>query len=63
MCVAAYAVLFTGVGLSLTAAAAIRWGLIALSVAALAYLAYRCARRMTTAVRRRARILRTGVGF
>jgi hypothetical protein len=37
-CVAGYVVLFTGIGLSLPAAAALRWTLIALSSAALAYL-------------------------
>jgi hypothetical protein len=45
MCVAAYVVLFTGIGLSLPAAAAIRWGLIVLSMAALAFLLFRAARR------------------
>lgn len=34
-CVAAYVLLFTGVGLSLPAAAAVRWGLIAACVAIL----------------------------
>jgi hypothetical protein len=37
-CVAGYVLLFTGVGLSLPAAAAVRWALIGLSVAALAVL-------------------------
>jgi hypothetical protein len=45
MCVAAYVVLFTGIGLSLSAAAAMRWALIALSVAALAWLVLRALRR------------------
>jgi hypothetical protein len=44
-CVAAYVLLFTGIGLSLPAAAATRWALITLSLAALAYLALRAARR------------------
>lgn len=37
-CVAAYALLLTGVGLSFTAAAALRWVLIVASIMALAYL-------------------------
>ena len=45
MCVAAYVLLFTGVGLSLPAAAAIRSALIAVSIASLAYLLLRAARR------------------
>ena len=45
MCVAAYVVLFTGIGLSLSAATAVRWALIALSVAAIAYLLFRAGRR------------------
>ena len=45
-CVAAYVLLFTGVGLSFSGAAALRWGLIALSVLALALLLVRAARRM-----------------
>lgn len=48
-CVAAYVLLFTGVGLSFPAAAALRWSLIALSVAALTYLAFRAARRALAA--------------
>ena len=44
-CVAAYILLFTGVGLSLPAATAARWALVSLSVAALAYLLLRTARR------------------
>ncbi len=48
MCVAAYVVLFTGIGLSLSAAAAMRWALIALSVAALACLVLRALRRAFT---------------
>jgi hypothetical protein len=44
-CVAAYVLLFTGIGLSLPAAATVRWTIIALSVAALAYLILRIARR------------------
>ena len=46
MCVAAHVLLFTGVGLSLAAAAAIRWILIALSVAVLASLSLRAANRL-----------------
>jgi len=46
MCIAAYVLLCTGVGLSLTAAAAIRWILIALSFAALAWLSLRAANRL-----------------
>ena len=45
-CVAAYVLLFTGVGLSFSGAAAVRWGVIALSIAALGYLLYRTARRV-----------------
>jgi hypothetical protein len=48
MCVAAYVVLFTGIGLSLPVAAAMRWALIAISIAALAYLLVRAARRALT---------------
>jgi hypothetical protein len=48
VCVAAYILLFTGMGVSLPAAAAMRWTLIALSVAALAYLLLRAARRALT---------------
>lgn len=44
-CVAAYVLLFSGVGLPLPAAAAIRWMMIALSVAAIIYLVCRTARR------------------
>jgi hypothetical protein len=47
-CVAAYVLLFTGIGLSLPAAAAMRWTLIALCLAALAYLLLRAARRTLT---------------
>ena len=47
-CVAAYVLLFTGIGLSLPAATAMRWTLIALSIAALAYLLLRAARRALT---------------
>ena len=45
ICVAAYVVLFTGIGLSLSAAAAMRWAVIALSMAALACLLLRGVRR------------------
>jgi hypothetical protein len=51
MCVAAYVVLFTGIGLSLPAAAAIRWALIALSAAAIAYLVFRAVWRIVGSVR------------
>ena len=44
-CVAAYLLVFTGIGLSLPAAAATRWTLIALSIAALTFLLLRAARR------------------
>ena len=44
-CVAAYVLLFTGVGLSFPAAAAVRWALIVLSFAALGYLLVRAVRR------------------
>jgi hypothetical protein len=44
-CVAAYVLLFTGVGLSFDVAAIVRWTLIVMSVAALAYLVLRFARR------------------
>jgi hypothetical protein len=44
-CIAAYIFLFTGVGLSLPAATAMRWTLIALSIAALAYVLLRAVRR------------------
>jgi hypothetical protein len=45
VCMAAYVLLFTGVGLSLAVASAIRWMMIALSVAALAFLLLRGLRR------------------
>ena len=44
-CVAAYVLLFSGIGLSLPAAAAIRWMMLALSIGALIYLMCRTARR------------------
>lgn len=44
-CVATYVLLFTGIGLSFPAAAAVRWTLIVLSLAALGYLLLRTARR------------------
>jgi hypothetical protein len=47
-CVAAYVLLFTGIGLSLPAATAARWTLVVLSIAALAYLLLRAARRAVT---------------
>ncbi|MGH7131730.1 MAG: hypothetical protein ACREJO_07290 [Phycisphaerales bacterium] len=45
-CVAAYVLLFTGMGLSFSAADTLRSTLIALSIAALAYLVFRAARRV-----------------
>jgi len=50
-CVAAYVLLFTGVGLSFPAAAALRWTLIALSIGTLACLLLRAARRAIARVR------------
>lgn len=44
-CVAAYVLLFSGIGLSLPAAAAVRWTMIVLSIAALIYLLCRAIRR------------------
>ena len=41
MCVAAYVAALTGIGISFPMAAGIRWGLIALCVAALAFVAGR----------------------
>ncbi len=41
MCLAAYVAAATGLGLSFSVAAQLRWGLIALSGAALAYLVFR----------------------
>ena len=46
VCMAAYVLLFTGVGLSLAVATTIRWLLIAMSIAALAYLLLRSMRRV-----------------
>lgn len=43
-CVAAYVLLFTGVGLSLSTAAAMRWGLIATAIGLIAYLTARAVR-------------------
>lgn len=45
MCVAAYVLLFTGLGVSISTASALRYTLIALSVIALAYLLMRTFRR------------------
>lgn len=45
-CVAGYVLLFTGVGISLPAAAAVRWALIALCVGVLAWSMFRSARRI-----------------
>ncbi len=44
-CVAGYVLLFTGIGLSFSAAAAMRWALIALSIVTLGYLLIRAAKR------------------
>jgi hypothetical protein len=44
-CLAAYALLFTGVGMSFMAATAVRWGLITLSSSALIYLVICAVRR------------------
>lgn len=44
-CVASYVLLFGGIGLSLPAAAAVRWTLISLNITALFYLIFRTARR------------------
>ena len=44
-CIAAYVLLFTGIGLSLPAAAAMRWAIIAVSTAALLFLCFRAAHR------------------
>jgi hypothetical protein len=43
-CVAAYVLLFTGVGLSLAVAAAMRWALIAVSIGMIAYLIFQVVR-------------------
>lgn len=53
-CIAAYVLLFTGIGLSFEAASAMRWTLIASSVVALTYLAI----RKTSRVLRVRRVLR-----
>ncbi|MBX3380649.1 MAG: hypothetical protein KF805_11195 [Phycisphaeraceae bacterium] len=45
-CVAAYVLLFTGLGISFEAAAATRWTLIGLCVAALGYVLVKSARRV-----------------
>jgi hypothetical protein len=44
-CLAAYVVFFSGIGLSLPTATAMRWALIALSIASLGYLLLRAACR------------------
>jgi TRAP-type mannitol/chloroaromatic compound transport system permease small subunit len=46
VCMAAYVLLFTGVGLSLAVASTIRWMMIALSIIALAFLLLRGLRRV-----------------
>ena len=48
VCVAGYVLLFTGIGLSLPAAATIRWAIIALCVLALIMLAARALMTRTT---------------
>ena len=50
-CVAGYVLLFTGFGLSLPAATAVRWTLIVLSIAGLACLLLRAARTALTPAR------------
>lgn len=45
-CVAAYVLIFTGLGLSIPAASAVRWTLIFLSITAIAWLIFRAARRL-----------------
>jgi hypothetical protein len=52
-CVAAYVLIFTGVGLSLPAAAAVRWILIAFGAVALVILVVRHTRRMRASAWRR----------
>ena len=47
-CIGGYALLFTGIGLSHSAATALRWILITLSIAALTYLFLRATRRALT---------------
>lgn len=49
-CVAGYVLLLTGIGVSFTAATAMRWSLIAISIVALAYLTFRMARRACTLI-------------
>jgi hypothetical protein len=49
-CVAAYVLFFTGIGLSFSAATALRWILLALSLSALVWLLVRAARRPVTQV-------------
>jgi len=44
-CVAAYVVLFTGIGLSFSAAAVVRWSVIAISISTLLLLGIRMIRR------------------
>jgi len=48
-CVAAYILLFTGVGLSLPAATSVRWALIGVSIGALVFLGARAVYRRVSA--------------
>lgn len=48
-CVGGYILLFTGIGLSVSAAAAVRWTVIALCLSALSYLLLRSVRRVVGA--------------
>jgi hypothetical protein len=50
-CVAGYVLLFTGIGVSRSAAAGLRWSIIALSVAAVSFLVLRAALRGLRAAR------------
>ena len=60
LCVAGYVLLFTGIGLSVPAAAAIRWALIVSCLAALLFLLARLA--MGVAKHRRGALRPTGLG-
>ena len=48
MCLAAYVAAFTGLGLPLTAAAGLRWAMIALCFASLGFLTIRLIKRLPT---------------